>query len=269
MIAALRYEWVRLTTIRSTWICLVLTVVSVAGLAYLETAPGTMFDENGNPVGEMPFEASQWYGAFSGPVLLTAIFASVVTAQMIGQEYRFGLIRLTLTAFPNRMQALTAKLVFVVVVGISFTLASYAASWAALALRGHPTPPALASEPVDDTLLLRGVIVVVLWAMSSFALAGITRQTALGIAVPIVSGLVVEQLLGALLRDKASWVGDVLPWSSAGRWADRPMVMTGPEGLPDPQFHVPPVGWGALGVFAVWVLVFLVLETISFLKRDA
>ena len=30
-----------------------------------------------------------------------------------------------------------------------------------------------------------------------------------------------------------------------------------------------PVGWAALGVFAIWVAVFLTLETVSFLRRDA
>jgi hypothetical protein len=31
----------------------------------------------------------------------------------------------------------------------------------------------------------------------------------------------------------------------------------------------PPVGWSALGVFACWVLAFVVLEVVSFLRRDA
>ena len=42
------------------------------------------------------------------------MLASVLAAQSIGQEYRFGLIRLTLTAFPDRAQILVAKLVVVV-----------------------------------------------------------------------------------------------------------------------------------------------------------
>jgi ABC-type transport system involved in multi-copper enzyme maturation permease subunit len=269
VIAALRYEWVRLTTVRSTWICLVLTFVGVGGIAYLASSPGVAFDETGNLVGELPFGSSQWYLAFSAPLLLTAILASVVAAQCIGQEYRFGLIRLTLTAFPNRLQVLGAKLASVVVVGVAFALTSYAASWVALVLRGHPTPPTPADVPVDSTLLLRGVLLVVLWALSAFALAGITRQTALGIAVPIVSGVVVEQIIGAVLRERASWVGDILPWSSAGRWAESALVASGPDGMIDPQVHLPPVGWGALGVFAVWVVVFLVLEAAAFLRRDA
>ena len=38
-----------------------------------------------------------------------------MAAQAIGQEYRFGLIRLTLTAFPQRGRILTAKVSLVVI----------------------------------------------------------------------------------------------------------------------------------------------------------
>ncbi len=43
------------------------------------------------------------------------------------------------------------------------------------------------------------------------------------------------------------------------------------ESSPDPEFVVdsPPVAWAALGIFAVWVAVFLAAQVVSFLKRDA
>ena len=53
MIAALRYEWVRLTTVRSTWICLVLTFLGVAFLAWAVATPFySNYDDAGNPLGE-------------------------------------------------------------------------------------------------------------------------------------------------------------------------------------------------------------------------
>lgn len=263
MIAALRYEWVRLTTVRSTWICLVLTFLGVAFLAWAVATPFySNYDDAGNPLGE---PSVAWYDAFSGPLLFTAILASVVAAQNIGQEYRFGLIRLTLTAFPQRGQILAAKAAFVVLVAVVFTAVSYAASWVGVTIRGYPTPPADAT-PVDSTYLLRGLVFLVLWSLSAWALAGITRQTALGIAVPIVSGLVVEQIIGGVLSTKVPWLQDVLPWSNAARWS-----MTSPEPPvpPDPTFHFPPTGWAAVGVFTVWVVVFVALEIVSFVRRDA
>jgi ABC-2 type transport system permease protein len=267
VIAALRYEWVRITTIRSTRICLVLALVLAGGLAALISQPQyTNFDENG-PVGP---PVVQWWTAFEAPLAIAAVLASVVAAQTIGQEYRFGLIRLTLTAFPKRAQILTAKVVSVVLTGLVFALVSFLGSWIGVALRGYPTRPENAPDPADSTILERGVLFVVLWALSAFAIAGITRQTALGIAVPIVSGLIVEQILVSVLRDRADWLGDILPWSNAGRWALTPTPdVVQPDGSGSPPFHQLPVGWTSIWIFTAWVVLFLVVETVAFVRRDA
>jgi ABC-2 type transport system permease protein len=261
--AALRYEWVRISTVRSTRICLVLAFVLSAAFGWLASAPHESFDETGQPVGPSTVD---WWGAFVGPLTITAVLASVVAAQSLGQEYRFGLIRLTLTAFPRRGQALVAKSVGVVGACVVLTTLAVAGSWLAVTVRGHPTPPQDLASPGSPVLLALGLVFVTLWGLSAFAIAGITRQTALGIAVPIVSGLIVEQLLGALLRGRADWLITILPWSTAGRWLQQPSVDTGDGSTPELSL---PVGWAALGVFAVWVVVFLVVETVSFLRRDA
>lgn len=262
MIAALRYEWVRVTTIRSTRIALIITLLGAGLLAWLASTPTySNFDEFGNPVGP---PTVGWWDAFAQPLLFTAILVSVVASQNIGQEYRFGLIRLTLTAFPQRPRMVSAKLISVVVTGLVFGLVSYAASWIGVTVRGYPTPPPEAT-PVDSTFLLRGLVFLVLWGLSAWALAGLTRQTAIGIAVPVVSGFIVEQIVGGLLNERAPWLQDILPWSTAGRWfATVPPPV---EGVPEQ--HWPPVGWAALGTFAVWVVVLVVLEVVAFLRRDA
>jgi ABC-2 type transport system permease protein len=256
VITALRYEWVRLTTIRSTWIAFAFALVISTGLGWLIAAPSTMYDEFGNVVGE---EAGDWYGAFGFPLTLTAVVASVIASQAIGQEYRFGIIRLTLTAFPQRARVLAAKLVVVVVAAVGIGLVSYAGSYLSVVLRGYPSPPE-GVTPVDSTFFVRGIAFVVLWSLASFALAGIVRQTAVGIAVPIISGLIVESILQFVLLERAEWLAKILPWSTAARWSQT----TDPFGE-----NVLAVGWAALGVFSAWVAVFLVLEVVAFLRRDA
>jgi ABC-type transport system involved in multi-copper enzyme maturation permease subunit len=259
--AALRWEWVRITTVRSTRICLALALVLGAGLGYLGSNPSyENFDDSGMPVGEPTVD---WYGAFAFPLLLMVVVASVVAAQAIGQEYRFGLIRLTLTAFPQRGRILAAKVALVVGASVVIALLSYLGSWIGVALHGFPTPPANVVAP-DSTFFLRGVVFVVLWALSAFALAGLTRQTAIGIAVPIISGLIVENILQTLLSERARWLVDVLPWSTATRWAS-----TVPEVEPGTTLDMPPVGWAALGVFAVWVVVLMAAQAVAFVRRDA
>jgi ABC-type transport system involved in multi-copper enzyme maturation permease subunit len=259
--AALRYEWVRVSTVRSTRLLLAFTLVLSALLGWLITNPHVALDENGNEIGTSIID---WWTAFSAPLTITAVLASVVASQAIGQEYRFGLIRLTLTAFPDRRQILVAKLVVVIGAAVVFALVSLLGSEIGVTVRGHPMPPADVTAP-DSTFLLRGTVFVALWALASFALAGVTRQTAIGIAVPIISGLVVEQLLMALLTDRMEWLVRILPWSTAGRWAEA----AGTEASGSPFGTALAVGWSALGVFAVWVLVFLAVETVAFLRRDA
>jgi ABC-type transport system involved in multi-copper enzyme maturation permease subunit len=260
MTAALRYEWVRVSTVRSTRISLMLALLVATGLAFLIASPVTSFSESGEPLGDAP-ELVQWYPAFGIPLTLTAVFAAIIASQSIGQEYRFGLIRLTLTAFPQRTQVLVAKLVWVVLAGVAVALASYAGSWVGVALRGHPVPPDGVAT-VDGTYLVRGAVYVVMFALSAFAIAGITRQTALGIAVPIISGLIVETILTAFLRDRVDWLVKILPWSAASRWGDESFAEFDAE-----QYYA--VGWAALGLFGVWLLAFLAVQAALFLRRDA
>jgi ABC-type transport system involved in multi-copper enzyme maturation permease subunit len=98
--------------------------------------------------------------------------------------------------------------------------------------------------------------------LSAWAIAGITRQTSLGIIIPVVAGLIVEPILGAVLGDRAEWLVKILPFSSAGRWAESGAI---DGGVGDSL----PVGWEALGIFGLWVLVLVVIEAVLFTRRDA
>jgi ABC-type transport system involved in multi-copper enzyme maturation permease subunit len=252
MIAAFKYEWVRFWTVRSTYIMLGLALVLSAGLSYLIVqASQSLGTSDGGPPGGI-----NWFTSFAAPMTFAAVLASVLSSQAIGQEYRFGLIRLTLTEFPNRVTIFVAKVLIVVIAGVLVALVSYLGSWLGLAAHGVPMPPAGVTIP-DSTFFGRGIVFVVLWALSSFALAGITRQTAIGIAVPIVSGLIVENILIGVFSQKATWLVQHLPWSSAGRWAE------------DASLSDAPNGWSALAVFAVWVAALVVAELVIFLRRDA
>ena len=112
-----------------------------------------------------------------------------VAAQAIGQEYRFGLIRLTLTAFPERgadprRQARRGRRWS----RRRHRAARYLGSWIGVViLHGHPLPPdGRRRRPTRRTSSAAWCS----WCCGrcrAFALAGVTRQTAIGIAVPIVS----------------------------------------------------------------------------------
>lgn len=260
MIAALRYELVRVRTVRSTWIGLGVAFAIALLLAYLASSPGDFYDENGNIVGTNV----DWLGAFTYPLTATSIVAAVLASQAIGQEYRFGIVRLTLSAFPRRGQIMTAKVIVVLLQSAVITALSLLGSFVAVTLRGYPTPPELAVGP-DATYWVRAFVFMALFALSAFALAGITRQIAVGIAVPIIAGFIVEPILGAVLTGRADWLVRILPWSNGNRWNQVPVD----DSLVQPGSIELAVGWGALGVFGAWVLLLMALEIWSFLRRDA
>lgn len=260
MIAALRYELVRVRTVRSTWIGIAVAFVIALLLGYLIATPGEFYDETGNLVGT----SLDWLGAFTFPLSATAIVAAVLASQAIGQEYRFGIVRLTLSAFPRRGRVLTAKVLVVLLLSALVTTTSLLGSYLAVVLRGYPSSPDTAPA-ADSTYILRAFVFMALFALSAFALAGITRQTAVGVAVPIIAGYILEPILGVVLTDRADWLVRILPWSNATRWSQTPADAT----VVDPGSMQLAVGWGALGIFAAWVVVLLALESWSFLRRDA
>ena len=126
-----------------------------------------------------------------------------------------------------------------------------------LAICGRLVPDGISDR--DTTLLARTLVLAVLWCLSAYALAGITRQTALGIVVPLVSGYIVENLVRATLGNELRWLGNVLPWSNGLRGQN--------EGSFFDETSL--TGWGALAVFAVWVSFLVAAQSMLFVRRDA
>lgn len=254
MSAALRYEWRRITTVRSPWICLVLAAVAGAGIAWLGSSAFSS--------GAGDLSRSEWVQTFLLPLMVADVLALVTGAQAIGQEYRFGMIRLTLTSFPRRLPLLAAKALVVAAWCVGIFAASVLGSWLVLAVRGQPVPSA--GLPGGMTgLVVRAVLVLVGWAAFGFALAGISRLTAIGITLPLVWGLIGESILSALLLFSLhlEWVADVLPFRGATAAAG-----LGPS---EGQLIAAQSPWAGLGVFWAWAAGLLVLCALLFERRDA
>lgn len=245
MTGELRYEWRRITTVRSPWICLALAFVAGAGLTLLGTAETS---------GDGAIRPNPWLTMLTVPLMVANILATVVAAQALGQEYRFGMIRLTLTAFPRRLPMLAAKGAVVVLWCVGLFLVCLAGSWLALVVRAAPTPDGGIPGGTAG-LLLRALLVLVGWAGFAFAITAITRLTPLGITLPLVWGLLVEGLLMALLR--WDWLSYVLPFRAASAATARGDV----DG--------PLTPWSGLGVFWAWAVVLIVVGTVLFDRRDA
>ncbi|HSV40723.1 MAG TPA: hypothetical protein VLI04_18325 [Nocardioidaceae bacterium] len=119
MIDALRYEWLRITTIRSTYWISGITLVFCVGLSFLVAmASSFAFDSEGAPaIDEITFLApalATQFASLQGPYIV-AYIATIIAVFAWGHEYRHGMIRATLTAQGSRVTVWVAK--YLVVAG--------------------------------------------------------------------------------------------------------------------------------------------------------
>lgn len=203
------YENTRISTIRSTWVILAITLVLTGGI----TALAASFANLDPATGERgaPVAMSQVMNTISSPIVLVGL--SAMAAMAFGGEYRFGLIRLTLTSFPRRTSVFGAKLLVVVVWLLAFLLLSAVVMVGVSALFRD----SVIFEPFSTSTLgalLRSLLFGLAFCLFAFAFVLITRNQALSIIIPLLWALLVEQLLTGFLGSKYEWLPKVLPMTS-------------------------------------------------------
>ena len=177
--------------------------------------------------------------------LILPIIASVLPAQAIGQEYRFGLIRQTVTLFPDRTRIFAAKwLVSSLVATVAVVLAYAGSVFAAMVASGSSVDiGALVNVLTREGLYVIGYCVFV------FAGAALTRQVALGVFLPLMAGLFIE---GGLLEELMNIPADLLPLSAGSAFKS---AASG--------------GWDHLLVFGGYAAILFLLSLVVFRRQDA
>lgn len=273
MISALRYEWRRISTIRSTYILLGCTLIISLLLGGLTIATLTAF--SGTTEGaDQPAEAqmmssmdlTQLVFASTGGVI-TLIFLGTIAAQAFGQEYRQGTIRLTLTAIPFRTRVFSAKLIvmlLVVAVGWIVTTALTYFLMASLASNKLTSGQTVLELPY----LGRGLLLVLGFCAIVFGVTVLTRILALGVIIPVVFWAVAEPLLITLLGSSLTGAGAGDPsqgGSSDASWIERVLPFHNGYAFVEGTGTVVTSGL----TFLAWVLVILAAAWFVFKKRDA
>lgn len=249
MTGALRYEWVRISTVRSTWALIGLAMVVPAGLAlFVSWLVGSMGpDAGGPPDGEG--------GGLSGFLPLTAAVLCAIGAAAFGQEYRHGLIRITLATFPRRTPVFIAKTVMVAGVIVIAAVLAITTIVLAQALGGVIAGTgATWDETAWGASGVRAVLYVVLFVLIALAITALTRNQPVGIIAPIVLAVLIEPIVGAIAFVQGwTWIDWVLPFSGGA-------AAVSTDGVE---------AWGHLAVFGGWFLVIAIPAWILFVRRDA
>lgn len=253
MIAALRYEWRRMRSLRSTWIMAFLSVGQAAGFTFMFLQASRSFSENYVPTGATKLNDIVMFIFLPFfPVLL-----SVIAAQAFGHDYRHGTIRLTLSAFPRRSEVLTARIVVAMLFMLVTTALTIAAVIGVMTLYPDVTGGLDWQSVIDVSPRLLAMIA--LYMLIVMGIVIITRNLALGIVLPLVWWLIIENILAAIAYLRWEWVADWLPLNNFQGW-----VMS--AGLADPEAYSPNHSVLPMLVLAA---VMVVWPSAVFLKRDA
>ena len=256
--AALGSELTKLRTLRSTWVTAGLAVgLAVAASVLLSVVTGATFDD-WSPAERADYQPILFalFGQLFSSVCLTVLAVNAGAA-----EYATGMIRVTLTATPQRGRLLVAKVLavglFTLASGTVATVAMFLASQAVLSSYDLPTAGLTDGDAVRAVLISSLASPVL--PLIGLALALLLRSTA-G-AVASVLGLMFAPLIffGLLPESWQDRVNAVLPSPAIDSAAISHIDTT------DTAMDAP----GGIAVVLAWVVVSVVVGHLALTRRDA
>lgn len=249
----LAVERIKLFSTRSPWWCSALILLVGIGVAVLVFA---------QPGAEGSVASTQ-FGLGLG-----SFIAMVLAAIAITSEYRFGTIRATFAAVPNRTEVLLAKTAVVAGLLGSIGLVTAFAAWGVAYLIDGPV---LAIDTAPEWRAVAGQgLLYAGYAIIAIGVGLLIRQTAGAISVLLVWALVVEGLVAALDYTVDLNLSRWMPFANADNFitsgdatatyqADGFPVIVYPFGGP----------WGSLGYFVAIAVTVLVIGIVVANRRDA
>lgn len=246
MIAALKSEFRKLLTVRSTYVICGLSLLIVMFYAgfiegvkgsaqYLATTPGLLANES------------------RGAILFVGIILAFAGLLLVGHEYRYNSIMYSLTSQNHRYKILLAKFVVVTVFALCtslfITFFSPLCTMIGAAISGHQIGPQV--YHVWD-VVWRCLFIGWGYAMFAFLLVAIMRNQIGAIVTFLLVPLVGEGILTLLLKENAKY----MPFRALQSVAESSMA----QGVS--SIH-------QAGVVLVYVAVGLLVGFVLFSRRDA
>ncbi len=244
----LRSEWIKLTTLRSTWWSIaIVAVLSIGITALLAAALASFSDGSAGTINGVL--------AVLNPTTFTMLLAGALGAITVTGEYSTGMIRSTLAAEPRRGAVLAGK---AVAVG-GFLLLSSIVVFAVAALVATPLLGDTAPIPWDDPA---GSIVPLAWgavSMSVYALLGLSFGFVLrngpGAIAATVGLLFVLPIIPNFFPSSGSWawVQDLAQYLPAN--AGQALMIPGSDGsLADGPAALTLLIWVVAGLAGSWAV---------------
>ena len=257
LVRAIRSEWIKLRTLRSTWVTAVITLFLTTGVGTLVTVITS------NP---KYFGSGSWkmaiLGASFGQIVVAVLGALVITG-----EYSSGQIRSSLAAVPRRSRLFWAKALVMAVWSFALGAVSILLIWVLSTPLIGERATSLTNHEFLGYVWGTGLAYAGIGLMA-LGLGFLLRSTAGSITV-VSSLLFILNIPLSIASNFWSWAGKALyltpsvtisavtdPFSVQSNWA---------AGSPAPWISHS----AAVAVFAAWVLVPLLAGWIAFTSRDA
>lgn len=258
----LRSEWIKLTTLRSTWItaAAVLLVIVGFGSVAAMVASGEITTPDGStapgPAGMQTDPVSTVLAGANLALLVVAVLGSVIGAR----EFATGMIRTTFSAVPTRLPSLWGKVIsFLVVVAPTVLIGVLAAFFLGMALLSADDAATVAWSDAGVARSVLGTAGnVVGIGVIGLALGVLLRSTAAAIGAVLGAVMFLPALASALLPDSWDEVLKYLPSNAASAFTGSTQ---GGGATLEPWI-------GAL-VFTAWIVVALIAAAWALLRRDA
>jgi ABC-2 type transport system permease protein len=240
---AVRMELLKLRSLRSPWVTLLITVAGAVGLA---TAVG--------------LNAKDTHGDITSNVLAGVapglLSFGVLGVLVMTNEYSSGLIKATLAAVPHRGTVIAAK---TLVFGATALAVGEVASFAAFFAGTAALPPVFHPPSLSDPTVLRAVLMVgaayPLIGLLGLGIGTIVRHGAAATGVVIGVVFVGAQALGALAH-------------SLGAYAPITIVSDSLSATNAPSYPALEP-WAGVGVLALYSAVAVAAGVVLFVRRDA
>ncbi len=271
-LGALRSEWTKIRSVRSTMWTLLATMVVTIGFSTL-IAAGRSGHIGSEDLADFDPVRFSMFGIVLGQLVIV-----VIGAMTVSSEYSTGMIRTSLTSMPRRGVVYSAKLaVFTVVALVTGLVCSFASFFIGQVFYSNVTVRNFGNDGVETDVkqnlsvtlsqhhvlqaVIGGGLYLTVSSLLAFGLAALLRHTAgaitAAIALLFVSSILVNFLPQSWARNVDRWI----PFFAGGQiWGVRKL------GDPGTPMFSP---WAGIGVFAAYAAVAIIAGFLLFRKRDA
>lgn len=249
MIGALKAEFRKIYSIRSTYAVLAISLVLMLIFAFW--VEGIKAGVNGKAA----TDPNKLAGLILDAVTNLAFWGALIGVLSMTHEYRYNLITYTLTGVRSRSQALFAKVAAVSAFAVIFTVfvsvVAVALMYLGLAIKGV----SLGHQEIPHDLFWRVLFEGWGFSMAALVLAALIRQQVGALAAFFAIQVLVEPLVGLLLKDNKIY----LPFTALQQVTH----------YQNGELHRTLSYGRAALVFSIYLLIGWIVAWLLFLRRDA